>query len=164
MFKVECRRCGKELDVPGALAFGVPDTDGSVNKHHICVFCWDELLCWLYNDGDVVVPERVGRDVAVNMRPKDGRTMVVSEAMRDRARTWLYNDDYPKTASPQEVNDLAALLQTVSDEARHAAILRERLRVVSWLRETGRYDNPWCLGDVADAIARCDHVTLSGDQ
>ena len=99
------------------------------------------------------------------MRPKDGRTMVVSKAMRDRARTWLYNDDCPnETASPQEVNDLAALLQTVSDEARHAAILRERLRVVSWLRETGRYDNPWCLGDVADAIARCDHVTLSGDQ
>ena len=32
MFKVECRRCEKELDVPGALAFGVPDTDGAVNR------------------------------------------------------------------------------------------------------------------------------------
>lgn len=30
VIKVECRRCGKELDVPGALAFGVPDTDGAV--------------------------------------------------------------------------------------------------------------------------------------
>ena len=57
-------RCGKELDVPGALAFGVPDTDGSVNKHHICVFCWDELLCWLYNDGEVVPHPRVSGETA----------------------------------------------------------------------------------------------------
>jgi hypothetical protein len=30
----------------------------------------------------------------------------------------------------------------------------ERACVVAWLRETGRYDNPWHLLDVADAIER----------
>jgi|HubBroStandDraft_5_1064220.scaffolds.fasta_scaffold221169_2 hypothetical protein len=64
MLKVECRRCEKELEVPGALAFGVPDTDGAVNKHHICVFCWDELLAWLYNDGDVVFHGRASAKAA----------------------------------------------------------------------------------------------------
>ena len=64
VIKVECRRCGNELDVPGALAFGVPDTDGSVTKHHICVFCWDKVLCWLYNDGEVVPHPRVSGETA----------------------------------------------------------------------------------------------------
>ena len=36
MLKVDCRRCGKELDVPGALVFG------------------DHLLAWIYRDADVV--------------------------------------------------------------------------------------------------------------
>jgi hypothetical protein len=54
MLKVDCRRCGKELDVPGALVFGVPDTDGGVSKHHVCIFCWDHLLAWIYRDADVV--------------------------------------------------------------------------------------------------------------
>ena len=35
----------------------------------------------------------------------------------------------------------------------------ERSRVVKWLRETGRYDNPWNLGDVADAIERGEHLS-----
>ena len=34
----------------------------------------------------------------------------------------------------------------------------ERARVVAWLRETGRYDNPWHLGDAADCIERGEHV------
>ena len=34
----------------------------------------------------------------------------------------------------------------------------ERSRVVAWLRETGRYDNPWHLGDAADCIERGEHV------
>ena len=34
----------------------------------------------------------------------------------------------------------------------------ERARVVAWLRETGRYANPWHLGDAADCIERGEHV------
>ena len=36
----------------------------------------------------------------------------------------------------------------------------ERARVVAWLRETGRYDNPWHLGDAADCIERGEHVVV----
>ena len=35
----------------------------------------------------------------------------------------------------------------------------ERQRIVTWLRETGRYDNPWNLSDVADAIERGEHMS-----
>jgi hypothetical protein len=35
----------------------------------------------------------------------------------------------------------------------------ERACVVRWLRETGRYDNPWNLSDVADAIERGEHMS-----
>ena len=31
-------------------------------------------------------------------------------------------------------------------------------RIVKWLRETGRYDNPWNLDDVADSIERGEHL------
>jgi hypothetical protein len=35
----------------------------------------------------------------------------------------------------------------------------ERVHVLRWLRETGRYDNPWNLGDAADCIERGEHVS-----
>ncbi len=34
----------------------------------------------------------------------------------------------------------------------------ERAEIVKWLRETGRYDNPWHLGDAADAIEKGEHL------
>ena len=36
----------------------------------------------------------------------------------------------------------------------------ERARVVAWLTETGRYDNPWNLVDVAYAIERGEHMSF----
>lgn len=36
----------------------------------------------------------------------------------------------------------------------------ERTSIVAWLRETGRYDNPWHLGDAADCIERGEHVVV----
>jgi hypothetical protein len=33
----------------------------------------------------------------------------------------------------------------------------ERAAIVAWLRKTGRYDNPWNLSDVADAIEKGEH-------
>jgi hypothetical protein len=44
-------------------------------------------------------------------------------------------------------------LKAQRDEAR----ADERARIVKWLRETGRYDGPWNLGDAADAIERGEH-------
>ena len=35
--------CGKELTSPGALLFGVPRADGSVQKIHFCASCFDHI-------------------------------------------------------------------------------------------------------------------------
>jgi hypothetical protein len=51
MFKLICRRCGKSLKQPGALVFSPPKENlwakGLVEKYHLCLDCWDILLCWL---------------------------------------------------------------------------------------------------------------------
>jgi hypothetical protein len=60
----------------------------------------------------------------------------------------------------RDFNEQAKTLRIV--QARCTELLLEnreqRARIVAWLRETGRYDNPWNLSDVADAIERGDHV------
>ena len=54
--------------------------------------------------------------------------------------------------------------QQMVDEAEEAAyehgVANERARVVAWLRETGRYDNPWHLSDAADCIEKGEHVVV----
>lgn len=35
-----CEKCGRGLDVPGALVFSPPLTNGNVRKHHICADCY----------------------------------------------------------------------------------------------------------------------------
>ena len=34
---------------------GSPTRTALCGKHHICVFCWDDVLAWLYGDADVVL-------------------------------------------------------------------------------------------------------------
>ena len=47
MIKVECDRCGDELDEPGALLFGPPVGcfgQEEVAKLHLCILCADVVL------------------------------------------------------------------------------------------------------------------------
>lgn len=56
--RTRCTKCGETLDDPGALVFSPPDPDSvaegsrevSVEKFHICVFCWNDLLGWLLGE------------------------------------------------------------------------------------------------------------------
>lgn len=46
--KVDCRRCGRPISTPGALAFSPPPLHGDiVTKYHVCVLCWPDMLRWL---------------------------------------------------------------------------------------------------------------------
>lgn len=37
---VECARCDEELNEPGAILFGPPDSDGLLYKRHLCSTCY----------------------------------------------------------------------------------------------------------------------------
>jgi hypothetical protein len=41
---VLCFFCERYLEQPGALLFGIPKVDGTVNKYHVCVDCWPCVL------------------------------------------------------------------------------------------------------------------------
>jgi len=53
MIKVDCKKCGKELNKPGALVFATVAPDGFgcalSPKDHICAGCWPSLDHWLKN-------------------------------------------------------------------------------------------------------------------
>ena len=40
MIKVDCKDCGQELKVPGAILLSPPDDEGKVLKEHICTDCY----------------------------------------------------------------------------------------------------------------------------
>jgi hypothetical protein len=41
MLEIQCDKCGKELQKPGALIFSPPTGDGwLVEKYHLCADCW----------------------------------------------------------------------------------------------------------------------------
>ena len=47
MIKVNCIRCGYELDLTGALLFSPPDDMDSVEKYHICRQCYYKVKEYL---------------------------------------------------------------------------------------------------------------------
>lgn len=50
-----CHYCGEWITEPGALLFGVPDIDDTVQKWHVCVDCYPKLV-------NVDLPNRPSRD------------------------------------------------------------------------------------------------------
>ena len=54
MIKVNCIKCGNELDDMGAVILSPPWSDRRVTKSHLCTTCWDRLRTWLLiNDWSV---------------------------------------------------------------------------------------------------------------
>lgn len=51
MIKVECDKCGKEINEMSALAFSPPKTinkkKNQTTKYHICKSCWKKFKKWL---------------------------------------------------------------------------------------------------------------------
>ena len=47
---IRCSKCGRILEVPGALVFSPPDEDGACMKFHVCVECFKRLRDWLLLD------------------------------------------------------------------------------------------------------------------
>lgn len=54
MIKVICKRCGEELNSPGALVFSPPVRvlnpqviSDRVQKWHLCAGCWRKLTVWI---------------------------------------------------------------------------------------------------------------------
>jgi len=83
---------------------------------------------------------------------------IMDYALREKARKWLYNADYPNEVATQgEVDDLNTLLTEVRDE--------ERTRIVTRLREPGRMDDMMLNAQEdsatywADLIEKGVHVT-----
>lgn len=47
MIKINCSKCGNELEHLGGLAFSPPKMAGHHTKYHICLTCWKKFLNWL---------------------------------------------------------------------------------------------------------------------
>lgn len=49
MIKVQCEKCGDELNEVGGLALSPPHSviEDRVSKIHLCLKCWDEFIKWL---------------------------------------------------------------------------------------------------------------------
>lgn len=47
MLRIQCNKCGKDLDEPGSLAFSPPDKYDECKKFHICLSCWPLFQDWL---------------------------------------------------------------------------------------------------------------------
>lgn len=48
MLKIDCRRCGAELDEPGGILLGPPDDAiGDVRKTHVCEPCYAEVFAFI---------------------------------------------------------------------------------------------------------------------
>lgn len=78
-----------------------------------------------------------------------------SEAYDDlRALLGKATEDLLSDASNAWTEHLAVCEEQAGYEK---GVASERDRIVLWLLQTGRYDNPWNLSDVADAIRRGDH-------
>jgi len=41
---INCARCDKEIEEPGALLFSPPDKDGKTIKTHFCVPCYKNII------------------------------------------------------------------------------------------------------------------------
>ena len=52
--KFDCKKCGRPITEPGALAFSPPSAlADTVTKYHICQNCWIWLLRWLRTGADM---------------------------------------------------------------------------------------------------------------
>ena len=72
-----CERCGSTLDRPGPLVFTSPNSEGYVQKVHLCAGCEPGLMGWI-NDA----PNTVGGHLTDNLYY---RKPVTVKAMQNRA-------------------------------------------------------------------------------
>jgi len=42
--KPTCNKCGKELNVFGAILLSPPDEENKVRKFHICIECYSQIV------------------------------------------------------------------------------------------------------------------------
>lgn len=75
MLTIKCFRCHQHLEEPGALLFSPPE-GARVDKYHLCVACWDEVLFELV----------IGRSVGAELMEKFpiGTRVVYSRSNGDR--------------------------------------------------------------------------------
>jgi hypothetical protein len=57
MLQIECDKCKKELNIPGAILFSPPkdESDWEVYKFHFCSKCYTSLLDWIYTEDGVKI-------------------------------------------------------------------------------------------------------------
>jgi hypothetical protein len=48
MLEIFCDRCAKKLKRPGGLVLSPPDKNNLVEKLHLCIRCFQDLMIWLH--------------------------------------------------------------------------------------------------------------------